>query len=782
MAARELTAKEVGLPQFCFAPASDVEVFDLSSHARAREALDFGLTVSGLGFNIFVIGEDRAGRMTATLAYLNEVLAKRSPPSDWIYLNNFRRPSSPTPHRLPAGMGRRFRDQLSALIAKLREALASAFTSEAYQAQLEALRESAGQGAAADLAKLRQEAQAHGLRLVQGEEGGLKLLPAEADASRQPLDARDQGGERKLAAAMAKFQLRILAIEAQLARRIQELNRSIADQMASAMLGDLTVEFSGLSGLARWLTELRVDILENPMRFQLPAAEDGRENVEAPEHRYAVNLLIDHGEEAHPSVVLESDPTYERLFGRIEYRQAQGTVQTDFSLIRAGSLHRANGGILVLRAEGLAVNPASWTYLKAALRDQEIRIEERQRAEAPAIAGAPKPRPIPLDLKVVIVGAPRWYALFFETDPEFQVYFKIKADIDADMEASPRNLAIYAGLIRQMTRDQRLEDVTGEALTRLLGIAARSAERRDRLTARIELIQDLVAEAAVRAYQAKQTQLTDEALRATLDARHRRNTRIENQILRSIVEGAVMIDTAGTAVGQVNALTVVDAGDWRLGAPVRVTARASVGRSGIVNIERDVALGGPIQQKGAMVLQGFLAGRFAQDFPLSFTCSITFEQSYGGVEGDSASLAELIAVLSDLAQIPIRQDLAITGSVNQLGQAQAIGGTHWKIEGFFRVCQAKPGGLSGTQGVIIPEANRVNLVLSGDVSAAVAAGRFHLWSVANVEEAAQLLLARPAGAADGEGKYPADSIFGRASRRLAAFDRILAERQAERPS
>jgi predicted ATP-dependent protease len=781
MAARELTAMEVGLPRFSFTVAGEVEVFDLSSHARAREALDFGLIVSGLGFNIFVMGEDRAGRMTATLAYLNEALAKRSPPSDWVYLNNFRQPNSPTPHRLPAGVGRRFRDKLSALILELREAFASAFTSEAYQAQLAGLREAAGQDAAADLDELRKEAEAHGLRLVQGEDRGLKLLPAEAGANPQPHEAGDHATERKLAAAMAKFQLRIVVIEAQLARRIEELNRSIADQMASAMLEELAAELSGFSGLAIWLTELRVDILENPMRFRLPPEEDGRENVEAPEHRYAVNLLVDHGEEAHPSVVLEGDPSYERLFGRIEHRQAQGTVQTDFRLIRAGSLHRANGGILVLRAEGLAANPASWTYLKAALRDQEIRIEELQRAEVPPIAGSPKPRPIPLDLKVVIVGAPRWYSLFFETDPEFQVYFKIKADIDPDMEASPRNLAIYAGLIRQMTRDQRLEDASDEAVARLLGTASRCAERRDRLTARIELIQDLVAEAAVRAHQAKQTQLADEALLATLDARHRRNTRIENQIVRSIVEGAVMIDTAGRAVGQVNALTVLDTGDWRLGAPVRVTARASVGRAGIINIERDVALGGPIQQKGAMVLQGFLAGRFAQDFPLSFTCSITFEQSYGGIEGDSASLAEMVAVLSDLAQIPIRQDVAITGSVNQLGQAQAIGGTHWKAEGFFRICEAKPGGLSGSQGVIVPEANRVNLVLSDDVAVAVAAGRFHLWSVGNVEEAVELLLGMPAGVADAEGKYPAESIFGRASRRLATFDRVLEERRVGRP-
>jgi predicted ATP-dependent protease len=779
MAARELSAGEIERPRFAVAPASGVEVFDLDSHTRAREALDFGLTVAGLGFNIFVIGEDRAGRMTATMAYLNEVLAKRPPPSDWIYLNNFRRPQKPRPHRLPAGMGRRFRYRVEALIPRLTEALTAAFNSEAYQGRMVTLREDSQRQLGSELNDLRQIAQSHGLQVVQREDGALRLQRAEAvpDAPGQGA-VLDEATERELAVALARFQLRVVAFQARLGAHIQELNSSIAEEVAGAMLEALVAEFSGFSGLARWLTEMRVDIVENPMRFRLVSGDGETESIEPPERRYAVNLLVDHGDDAHPTVVLESNPIYENLFGRIEYRQDQGTMETDFTLIRAGSLHRANGGILVLRAEALAENRQSWAFLKAALRDQEIRIEELQRAQMTPIAGAPKPKPIPLDLKVVIVGAPRWYALFFESDPDFQAYFKIKADIDADMEVSPRNLAIYAALIGQMARENQLEGADDDAVARLLGIAARWAERRDRVTARFELIDDLVTEAAVRSRQAKQHRLTDAALVATLAARRRRNTRLEDRVVRSIVEGSVLIDTAGTAIGQVNALTVHDAGDRRFGTPVRVTARASAGRAGIINIERDVELGGPIQQKGAMVLQGFLASRFAQVRPLSFTCSITFEQSYGGVEGDSASMAELVAVLSDLAQLPIRQDIAITGSVNQAGRAQAIGGAHWKIEGFHRVCQARPGGLTRTQGVIVPEANRINLVLRDDVAAAVRAGRFHLWSVVSVEEVVELLIGAPAGIADAEGNYPADTVFGRAAARLTAFDRILAERQA----
>jgi predicted ATP-dependent protease len=328
-----------------------------------------------------------------------------------------------------------------------------------------------------------------------------------------------------------------------------------------------------------------------------------------------------------------------------------------------------------------------------------------------------------------------------------------------------------------MARDNQLDGAEDEAIGRLLGLAARYAERRDRLTARFELIEDIVTEAAVRARQAKERRLTDLALRETLSARRRRSLRIEERAVRNIVEGAVMIATSGGAIGQVNALTVQDAGDRRFGMPVRVTARASAGREGIINIERDVELGGPIQQKGAMVLQGFLAGRFAQTRPLSFTCSITFEQSYGGVEGDSASLAELIAVLSDLAQLPIRQDIAMTGSVNQAGHAQVVGGVYWKIEGFFHVCAALRDGLTGTQGVIVPEANCVNLVLRDETAAAVRERKFHIWAIGTVEDAAELLMGVPAGVPDDAGNYPPDSIFGRAAARLSAFDRILAERQ-----
>jgi predicted ATP-dependent protease len=773
MTARELQAAEVGIPRFPVEPAAQAEVFTLDSHRRAREALDFGLSVSGIGFNIFVIGEDRSGRMTSTLAYLDEAAQSWPVPYDWVYLRNFHDPASPVPFRLRAGMGRQFRDRMAQLLPRLREALTAAFSGEAFQARFQVLREAAQADVTQEMERLRATARSHGMELEEQQEGGMRLtrVPGAPEA---PLD---EAADRELAAAFARLQRRAVDARAHLNESVEALNRAIGDEVMGPMLAELQAEFAGATAFEQWLVAMRSDMLENPARFRPAAPEPAAPSFEPPERRYAVNLLVDNVGRQHAMVVLESNPTYENLFGRIEYRQAQGTVETDFTLIRAGALHRANGGILVLRAEALAANPAAWSFLKAALRDGRIDIEELQRAQMLPIAGAPHPQPIPLEIKVVIVGAPRWYSLFFGGDPDFLVYFKIKADIDSDMDASPHNLAVYGALIAGMARSRGLDGASRDAVARLLGIAARWAERRDRITSRIELIEDLVTEAAVRDTRANVRVLTEASVRETFSARQRRNSRIEDRVLRSIIDNEVMISTTGAAVGQVNGLTVYDMGDRRFGTPVKISARASVGRAGIVNIERDVELGGPIQQKGAMVLQGFLAGCFAQVRPLSFTCSITFEQSYGGVEGDSASLAELIATISDLAQVPLRQDIAITGSVNQAGLAQAIGGAYTKIEGFYRVCSSKPGGLTGTQGVIVPDSNRSQIILQDELADAVTARRFHLWSVATVQEAIELLLGMQAGIADADGNYPPGSVFARAAARLAEFDRILAARR-----
>jgi predicted ATP-dependent protease len=779
--AKKLAATDVALPRFVPGDAEDGDAFSLSSHARAREALEFGLSVQGPGFNIFVLGEDHSGRMTATFDFMRAFMEKRPSPDDWLYLNNFAHPHNPKPYRLPAGVGRRFRERMTGFVPQLRDALMHAFGSEEFQAEVHARGERVRAELARRMDALHAELKEQGLELLRTGDGQMTIAVVK-DGEPVNLDTLSDERRAEVERHGAAFAEKLTEVtrwgaqrQGEMSVALREFSRQVGDNTVGELFDQVARDFTDYPGLVDWLIEMRADVLDNLSGFTGQEAEDKPSGGAAAERHYGVNLLVDHADHSRPQVILEANPTYENLFGRIEYRQLEGGLETDFTLVRGGSLHRANGGILVLRAESLAAHPFVWEQLKGALRDRRISLEEPQRMGTLPIAGAPRPDPIPLDLKVVIVGTPRWYYTFFSLDPGFRSYFKVKADIDGDMEASADNLACYGGLIRRMARQRAGAVCDRSAVVRLLGVAARWAADRGKLSARFEQAADLMCEAVNLNSGAAASVITAAAINAAMAQRRQRNARVEDRLHDSIRLGTMMIDTTGTVVGQVNALTVRDMGDHTFGTPARVTARASVGRRGVTNIERESWLGGPIQQKGVMVLQGFLAGHFARRLPMSFNCSITFEQSYGGVEGDSASIAELLAIVSDLSGLPLRQDLAVTGSVNQRGQTQAVGGVHYKVEGFFRSC-VETGGLAGSQGVVLPRANEANLVLRDEVAEAVADGRFHLWSVRTVDEAVELFTGVPVGVADAEGAYEADTVYGRVMAQLEAFDRILAER------
>lgn len=792
MPVREIKSVDAGFPAFEIVDAGgtpDVRVFSLSSHARAREALEFGLAARDPGCNIFVVGEDRSGRMTATLTFLDGALRDGPRPDDWIYLNNFRRPNEPLAIRLPAGQGRKFRDDVATLLPQLREALQQAFTREEYQQRLRdeemAMRGEIGKAIEA----ARATAEASGLSLVQSPQG---LMVAVLDEDGKPRDtsglpeaerkAMEEAGER-VGQMLAEINRDAARRQAKLTTDVRELNHAVAENAVGGMVDELISRYQDVQSLNRWLVTFRVDLIENLALFRpqpegvsgVPGAPEAPGPQPSAESRYAVNLLVDNGDVSGPPIVLEGNPSYANLFGKIEYRQAGGVLQTDYSLIQPGALHRANGGVLVIRADAIAAHPDSWAQLKGALRDGVVRMEEQYRAGGIPVAGAPKPAPVPLDVKVVIVGAPQWYYTFFSVDPEFQAYFKVKAEIDADMAASDENLSCYAGLLQGFANKHGATTCTPEAIRYLLGYASRIAADRSKLSARFELVEDIVNEAIYAARANGARQIDAAAVRAARRNRRNRNARIEDRTQESIQRGTVMISTSGNAVGQINGLTVRDMGDHAFGAPSRVTARTSIGRRGLTNIERETSLGGPIQQKGALVIQGFLAGLFARRTPLSFNASITFEQSYGGVEGDSASLAEVLTILSDLADVPLRQDLAVTGSVNQRGEVQAIGGLIQKAEGFYRTC-VEAGPLTGDQGVVFPRSNEPSLILDDEMAADVAAGRFHAYSVAHVDEAIELFTGLAAGVPDADGNYPAGSVYARVAERLIAFDHALDER------
>lgn len=774
MTARILTADEVGLPELAV-DAVEGDVFSLASHARAKEALEFGLSTNEPGFNIFVIGVERSGRLTQTVEFLKAEMEKWPQPVDWLYLNNFRRPHRPRPCKVPGGMGRKFRDRVAALIPEIRSALQRAFDDESHQSALQAPAQRLQEEVNRRIAEVRKEAESRGLTLVQTQSGP---AVAPSDESKEKMEkmapdemAKIQSDAQEVAQKLAEVTRWATSQQRGVAEHAHSMSSQIADEAIQELLMPLLTEFQGMGGLQRWLEEMRVDMLDNIQRFAAQQPK-GAPPLEPPEQRYAVNLFVDNGENPRPLVVLEPNPVYENLFGRFEYRQAGMRFETDFNLLRAGALHKANGGVLVLRADALAAAPLSWMFLKGALRDQEIQTEDlRQQASLP-IAGAPKPKPIPLDVKVVLIGAPKWFHTYFAADPEFQTHFRIKADIDPDMKAEPDTVNHYAGLIQSLALKHGSEGCTPDAVSRLLGLASRLADDRTRLSSRFEMLEDIIAEARVRTPEGP---ISRECVEKAIEERRERNARLEEMTQERIADNTILIETTGAVVGQVNGLTVRDTGDHVFGGPSRVTARASVGRDGIVNIERDVMMGGPIQQKASMIMQGYLAGQFARRIPLSFTCSVTFEQNYGGVEGDSASLAEAVAVFSDLSGLPVRQDIAITGSMNQRGDAQVVGGVAYKVEGFFKACRNAEGGLTGTQGVVLPERNVRNLVLDQEVQEAVANGSFHLWAVDDINDALELLLGAPCGEPNADGSYPPDSIFGRVTTQLADFNRYLME-------
>ncbi|MGH7126451.1 MAG: Lon protease family protein, partial [Stellaceae bacterium] len=766
MSLERLAADAVGPPAFEVPPAATSgeapHIFDLCSHRRAREALEFGLGVPELGFNIFVVGEDRSGRMTATLELLAEHAKHLPRPSDWIYLPNFRHPERPRPHRLPAGIGRLFRDRLQALLPSLSQALARAFEAAEFATHLE--RESAAlqQAMGAAFAELNAFAAEHGYAIERTPQGmALRPQPGnEPEALEKLSDAERQKRLQGLAEVRQRlggFLQAARQADLKFADTVREARRQTADAALMPLVDGLGAEFGNYPGLARWIVELRNDLVDHLDLLAGPAdpeAEAARRH--AAEERYAVNLFVDHGEEPSAPVVLEPTPSYENLFGRFEFRFLSGVAVTDYRHIRPGALHRANDGILVLRAEALAAQPMVWSFLKASLRDRCIRIEPPQTG-GPPIAGATSPHAIPLNVKVVIVGAPRWYYTGFSTDPDFSVYFKIKAEIDPDLPAEPQDLALYARLIRFMALRHLPGGITDRAAARLLAEAARWAQHRRKLSARFEQVEDLIAEAAAMARADRASKIDAPQVLKMLTERRLRRARIEDRTQEAIREGLVLIDTDGARVGQVNGLTVRDLGDHAFGAPVRISARVQAGRLGIVNVERATELGGPIQQKGVYIIGGYLSGCFARRLPLSFSATVTFEQSYGGVEGDSASMGELVAVISALADVPLRQDIAITGSVNQAGESQPIGGAIEKIEGFFRTCAER--GLTGRQGVVIPAANASHVILSEEVTAAVAAGKFQLWTMHDVHDALELLTGQDPGRAGTDGAFPAGSVM-----------------------
>lgn len=732
-------------------------LFDLSSHKRARDAIEFGLSMRDHGYHVFVLGEDRSGRMSSTLDYLKQYVEGMKAPNDWVYLNNFEKSYAPLPFSLPAGQAVVFQQKLEEFLDKAYLSLIKTFSEESYTVQIQAVQSQLQEQLNEKIHQVQTYATENGFNIVQAPDGFSiePILVKKTKKKEKDLEYEMTEEHDRIISEIKESINRIehLALEANLTieKKVRHLNQIIAKKRLAFLFQKFRADYQDMP-IATWIDSLKGDILDNLELFaavpsQNQPLEGMPEQISEPfifhkSERYHVNILVNHQHATHGRIILEPNPGYEQLFGSIKYSSnAMGSHETNFTMIRKGALHSANGGILVLRADALAKNPDVWEMLKAALRDKVIRIEERYRDNMIPMLDAPSPTPIPLDIQVFLIASPFWYYTFFFNDPEFRTYFKIKADIEEDMLADEGNIKTYRALLQQTAMDLFQKEIDQDALDYLLAYSARWTENRHRLTSRYEQITDIILEAFV--CNGNKPTLTADAVRYVLKERRVRNARAEDRSFEDILSGQILIDTDGQAIGQINGLTVLNTGDHQFGLPSRISARSYAGDLGVLNIERMTEMAGPIQQKGAMILEGFLNGLLAQKFPLSYSCSLTFEQSYVDVDGDSASMAEVIAILSSLSGIPVRQDIAITGSMNQFGVTQPIGGVHFKVESFHKLCCAR--GLTGQQGVIIPRSNVDNLTLRENVIQDIQEKRFFIWPVDTVFEALELMLSTSSG-------------------------------------
>ena len=746
--------------------------------ARAVRALEFGLSVQSLGFNVFVTGLTGTGRMTAIELHLRPLAGEGEPPDDLLFVFNFARPEQPRLLRLAAGRGVVLRDRLDRLLRDISKALPGMFEGEEFQQRLEFALEDLKTKQQELIKGLERKVRAAGFTLVQVQVGSvtrpeilpmveerpvtlekLQSLAEEGKFDRQKATVIEQA-HGKLSEELQRVFHEVMTMREEMVSRAEELRRATVEPLLKQALSHVARAVKD-PRVSEYLDELLREMLEH---LELFGAHDGGEEGD-PLLRYRVNVVVDNGNTKGRPIIIETEPSYNNLFGTIEARLGQNLQSTsDHMRIRAGSLLRANGGFLVVNAFDAVSEAGVWPALKRALRYRRVVI--RPRDILFAISGqALQPEPVEMDVKIVMIGDRALYDLLHDADEEFRKIFKVLADFDSEMPSGREQVQEFLSLMAKIVRDEKLPHVDRGGMAALVEEGVRLAHNRRRISARFSDVADILREAAFLAGGKRKKTVGVEHIHAAVRARRDRHSLPEEKLTKYMLDDVLVVATDGTAVGQVNGLTVYDLGYHAFGLPGRVTARVGLGREGVINIEREANMSGSVHDKGVLILSGFLRGNFAAEMPLSMTASIAFEQSYGGVEGDSASSTEVYAILSALSGIPIRQDLGVTGSVDQNGRIQAIGGVNEKVEGFFSLCAQR--GLSGSQGVLMPESNVDDLQLDPEVVAAVEWGGFHIYPISRVEEGIELLMGVPAGARGPDGAYPPESVFGRCAARLA---------------
>jgi lon-related putative ATP-dependent protease len=766
--------------QFDFDTTTDLEdLTETIGQPRAVEAVRFGVGMEREGYNIFALGPAGTGKRSLVRQSFKERAAGEPIPSDWCYVNNFEQPHRSRALRLPPGKGMELRQDMEDLVEELRTALSAAFESEEYQTRRQVIEEAFNERQQEAFRGIQQLARERDLSVMRTPAGFVFAPVREGEVlSPQELQELDEEERKRLETGVEELQGELQKVLRQMPRwqrevreKVRELNRETTDFGVSGLIDEVRQKWADFSGVVEYLDAVQQDVIDNARDFL--AQEEGgagerRRAIALPGsgaqsenpffRRYGVNVLVDHSKSEGAPVIYEDNPTYQNLIGRVEHLAQMGALLTDFNLIKSGALHRANGGYLMLDARKVLLQPYAWEGLKRALQAHQVRVESVGQMLSMISTISLDPEPIPLSVKVALFGDPMLYYLLAAQDPDFSDLFKVAADFDWQMDRDPDGQLLYARQIATLAHKEELRPFDRGAVARVIERSARMTGDSERLSVRMQGVADLLREADYCAAEAGHNVVTAADVQRSIEAQIYRSDRIKERAQEQILRGTILIDTEGAKAGQVNGLSVIQMGNFAFGRPTRITARVRMGKGEVVDIEREVELGGPIHSKGVLILSGFLGSRYATYRPLSLSASLVFEQSYGGVEGDSASSTELYTLLSAISQVPIKQSLAVTGSVNQHGQVQAIGGVNEKIEGFYDLCKAR--GLTGDQGVLIPAANVKHLMLRHDVVQAAAEGQFHIYPVETVDQGIEILTGIPAGEPDEEGDYPEGTING----------------------
>ncbi|MGD0818390.1 MAG: ATP-binding protein [Methanomassiliicoccales archaeon] len=750
---------------------------------RAVKALQFGLRIRSKGFNVYIAGMPGTGRRSAAVDFVKDLAKDMPVPPDWVYVYNFHEASKPNALALPAGKGKEFKGDVEKLVTAIPTAFKNAFESEEYAKKRQTTMKAIDDEREESTTNINRTTSEAGFQ-IQQTPIGMVLVPLVDD---KPLTTEEfnqlSAGVKeryriKQEALQAKLQkpfLQFRELEEKAEKTVEQLNRQVAMYVLGPMLSVVKEKYGSNEEVIEYINDIMKDILDNLAKFLTPANKELPFFMETPDPtaNYRVNLIVDNSELQGAPVEIEINPSYYKLFGAIEKEARFGALVTNYTMIRSGLLHKANGGFILVPVEGLFTDPSIWISLKQTIMSEQLEIEEKEARLGFIATKSLMPEAIPFDAKIIIIGDPRVYDILYTVDKDFKELFKIKADFDTSMERNEENIKEYVTLICTLCAKEKLLPVDSSGLAEIIDYSSRIADDQSKLSTLFSVISDTVREADFYAKEAKSDFITKEHVLKQIEEKVYRSNMIQEKLQDFIKKGIILIDTEQRAVGQVNGLAVLATGDFAFGNPSRITASIAVGREGIVDIERQSDLSGPSHTKGVLILSGYLNDTYARERPLSLSARLVFEQNYGGVDGDSASSTELYSLLSALSDVPIKQYIAVTGSVNQKGEVQAIGGVNEKIEGFYEVCKA--GGLTGKQGCMIPNSNVQHLMLKEEVVMAVKAGKFHIWPVSTINEGIEVLTDMPAGKRNEDGMFNKDTINNLVQKRLDD----MAERRKE---